>query len=315
MSNPSLLDDLFDDQASSPKTAIIIEPTSPSSSSGDDYEEMAEKIISTSSMHAKWIPHGETKFFYNSKELILLKNNCYFKYQGDGVFQFLKPAELNGDPVMTEISHTSIEPMGPLVVTKLVRSELELVRPESKSTNFQELLNSIPAINSFFQKWNLQKEESICRHFIKLDSLLVSYIIERFNPQKSKPKNALQKFIDTLTKHPQRWRPTSIRETGFGELIQLSKDDELVPGVKVVILGQSYYVLVQSSEVTVLMDGIRIIPSDGPSELVDGSVISISNVKDFIIPDFMFVVGDPKVWKKQRVEVEEQDEAEKIEIN
>ena len=62
-SNPSLLDDLFDDNAKSPKGAVV------TTTKDDDYEETAERILASRDLGNRWIPHGECYFYHD------LKNN------------------------------------------------------------------------------------------------------------------------------------------------------------------------------------------------------------------------------------------------
>ena len=294
--NEHLLDDLFiEDERES--------DVSSESSSSDDLVDWAERLIasaqSDTSVANKWLTNEKgLSIFYDSnrKKLILLKNNLYFDYEGNGEFQFTGARPIDGGDVSESITDESFESLPIVWITSIPRSFLTLDESEH--------------LSSFFQKFNF--EDSFVRHILKLDKLLVSYIIDRFDPQKAKPRNAFINYCDSLnSKFPQPWRRKSflaIPENGECEtkelrgVLNFGKDDDLgveiehagFSGGQFFFLGSDPYVGIErdSDEVKVLVDGVRCLARDGPiGPLRDGSVVSISSsTATEYVPDHLFLI-------------------------
>jgi hypothetical protein len=306
LGNPDLLDGIFDEDA-----VNRFEPPDAddaSSTSTADYEGVAELILRGKTQFAnKWIREGEGMFFYDSSidKLLLVKNKCYFEYQGGGEFQFLRPANTTTaeeDMPIPRENRTCIFLAGfessdlQIRSNKRVREEEE---PKAADTSLTAMITQIEnqtgiyMLSNFLKSWNLLSEESTVRYFLKsVDLPMLRFVLDKFAPEKAKPKNALPKFVQSLSKFPQRWR---VKTTEFETRMKDVSDD--LPwtnesGVSIVRLGDDYYAMLESGgDKTVFVDGIRLNSADGPvGPLQTGSVIAISNVKEFSVPDSMLVV-------------------------
>ena len=326
-SNEHLLDGLFQDEQAS-------EPSSASSDDGEDaIVETAEMIIRSAKLDEKfcdkWISENGLLFYFDSKrqKLILLKNNCYFDYEGDGEFQFTGrvDSQIQSDSANDHTADQADTSDLPCVwVTSVPRSFLTIRHEgpvsDSPSSKRQrtEPNYKIKFLDEFFHKYVF--DESFIRHILKLDRLLVSYIVPRFNPMKAKPKNAFSNFCDSLiSKFPQPWRWKSLlaipeedrvdcdckplRSTLFFgtnsdldfELFSDSPEEKF--SAQFFFLGNDVYVMMNEEQipVTVLVDGVRCTAGEGPvGPLKDGSVLTVSLANkpstSELVPDHMFIV-------------------------
>jgi len=328
--NDHLLDDLFQEEE---------QPSSSESSDSDDgIVEAAEMIIrgasSEEKFRNKWISENGLLFYYDSErqKLLLLKNNCYFEYEGNGEFKFTGRVDPVQSTVSEEQTHgtsaaaeTVKDPQLPSIwITSVPRSFLtirELAESESPSAKRQKTDSfKIPFLSDFFHKYAF--DDSFIRHILKLDRLLVSYIIPKFNPLKAKSKNAFTNFCDSLnSKFPQPWRWKSLlsipeedradcetqplrTELVFGPIVGTSEtgfDFDIIPAGesffsgKFFFLGNDAYVMMnEDGGVTVLVDGVRCIPSEGPvGPLKDGTVVTVrlgkNSSSNELIPDHLFI--------------------------
>jgi hypothetical protein len=330
--NEHLLDGLFQEEE---------QPSSSESGDSDDgIVDTAEMIIRGASsedrFRNKWISENGLLFYYDSErqKLLLLKNNCYFEYEGNGEFQFTGRVDPVQPTVSDEQNHVSsaasetveVAELPSIWITSVPRSLLtirELAESESPSAKRQKTDSfKIPFLSDFFHKYAF--DDSFIRHILKLDRLLVSYIILKFNPLKAKPKNAFKNFCDSLNeKFPQPWRWKSFltipeedradcetkplrtslvfgqttvgtAETGFDFDI-ISADVPSFSGQFFLLGNDAYVMMNEDGGVTVLVDGIRCVPSEGPvGPLKDGTVVTVrfgkNSSSNELIPDHMFIV-------------------------
>ena len=183
MSNEHLLDDLFEDKSSDHDSQ---------SSDDDQLVEWADTVLasaqSNNSFRDRWLTNEKKlSLYYDSsrEKLILYKNNCYFDYEGNGEFQFTGATRdmVELTTSMTESPLMDSSPPPVVWITSIPRTFLTLQPPQ------------IENLSPFFLKYNF--EETFVRHICKLDRVLVSYIVSRFDPQRSKPRNAFSNYCDS----------------------------------------------------------------------------------------------------------------------
>ena len=264
----------------------------------------------------KWILDEASggRFFFHSgmQKLLSQANGKWLEYRGEGVFvecgesgqwgQWAESEERdfgslgkrvdgasNGESDFTQKPPTCrawVFPKASLQVETLKRShnsELNLHSVDERVTGFK----------GFVEKWAL--EESIVRHLLKFDRQLLQYVIPRFNPTKAKAKNALQAYIDSLVKFPQKWRLKVVEEDlGYGSPLTA---DPLCGGLTIstpngnhcslnlVPIQSEWFALGSGASV----DGLRLVSEEGPlGPLVNGSVITVNAQHG--IPDYLILI-------------------------
>ena len=344
--NPNLLDGIFREEDESRSSESEADESTP-----DMILRAVKTLGDKSGFVNKWIADGTKQFYYSGGKLVCYHDGKYSQYIGDG--RYLPMDGSVGDDTVVvdqQVDRVAVEKAesatqedkvssspGVCWVTAIPRESLTIVCrstaakrqrtdesgavTSSATVPVSDLLEeaelTVPGISEFFSKWSLGSEESIVRHFMKLDRLLAVYIMKRFNPVKAKPKNALQGFIEHLSgKYPQKWRipalvgsglvdseecsTVSVDETG---LVLTSVDTDVdsetrkfelegcdACNFQIIVLGGDFYVLNRrDGGDTVVVDGMRATAADGPvGPLRDGSVISVGNTGS--IPNQLLVV-------------------------
>jgi len=308
--NPELLEDIFNED--SDEESVEEEETE---STADLILRAAKTLGEKSGFLDKWIQDREKQYFYSSQsgKLICCTAGKYLEYTGvgryvpytsDGTSAEVEPATVQSETIMEIGTKTCWVTEIPQSVLTLYDRSAKRFKGESEASvaamSLQDFLESaesrIQGVSDFAAKWGL--EESLMRHLIKLDRLLVGYIVQHFSPVKAKAKNALQGMIDSLLKYPQKWRVHALKEQGLlGECatrhVQDSKPllfssdassadahaftlDTVVRdfGFEIFNIGRDFFLI--NSRVAVSVDGMRVLPFDGPVSLFDGSVVALS---------------------------------------
>ena len=174
----------------------------------------------------------------------------------------------------------------------------------SASMSVSDLLEAaqlrVEGISEFSGKWSL--EEPSLRHLFKMDRLMVSYIVKHFSPVKAKARNALHGMIESLSSFPQKWRIHSLKEENLLEecptrhvadagslrvqteesvdehlngsfILEANDDADTTFTFDILNIENDFFLL--NSGNGLLVDGMRVVPSDGPVPLTDGSIISL----------------------------------------
>ena len=320
--NPDLLEGIFreDDESGS--------------SDSEQPESTADLILratstlgpGAASFTNKWIRDGDRNFFFDSSSNRLICHTAegtYMQYLGGGRYVSIEDptrgSSLSGNAATKESEENKESPSETKCcwVTTIAKSTIELFHRSKESKrqrvergeaqqptlSFDDLLaeagENVAGFTEFVEKWGLGTEESALRHFLKLDKLLVSYIVKRFNPQKALPKNALIKFTDSLSKYPQKWRVYALIESGLTDSGEADttpvgddglkfvssgtdSEDESAIGLEesedlkfqIMKLGADFFIL-NESPTNIFVDGMRCTPIDGPTgPLLDGSIIA-----------------------------------------
>ena len=148
-----------------------------------------------------------------------------------------------------------------------------------------------PGFGAFAAKWDIPVKH--LRHLQKLDSQFICYVMNHFDPKKSKPKNALQKYTDSLLKFPQRWRVQAITESeteaqsilinwdipitigSSSESCEFVIEDVASEAVDIFSIEQEFFAQVKSGQISV--DGLRVVAADGPVQLWDCTTLKIND--------------------------------------
>lgn len=230
--NPSLLDGIFNESASSGSDAEGEEE-----STADLILRAAKTIGESSGFLNKWIRDGDKQFYFSTEagKLICYSSlGSYLEYLGDGRYvpysrsaelaeNVVQPKPVCEDSKESENKKCWITELPSALLQTIDRSSHDVTKKLKNdsgeptvgpSLSFSDLLEAaeetIPGIAKFSQKWGI--EEPSIRHLLKFDRILVSYILKHFSPIKAKSKNALQGMIESLMKYPQKWRIYSLRE-------------------------------------------------------------------------------------------------------
>ncbi|KAF4668617.1 hypothetical protein FOZ61_006083 [Perkinsus olseni] len=195
----------------------------------------------------------------------------------------------------------------------------------------------VPGFKDFAKRWAI--DVNIMRHFAKHDGMLIRHVIDSFKPTKAKAKNALQKYLQGLTKFPQKWRIVAackqavLLEEAEGETRELVPPRSVVVGsaeedlrgpsdesvtrlvlppdagyvspehFRIFPLGDDFYVQDLGSDYGITVDGLRYRSTDGPiGPLKDGSIVSIGGGSQHAPPMFLCEFNAPKELRKRRVE-------------
>ena len=242
--NPELLEGLFRDNQDGSSEAHS-DRSSIQDDKDDDIVEFAYALMSGSTRHPtnEWIPApGGNYFFHDTgkSKLLLLRDNCYFEYEGDGEFQFIgrvadrSMSEPDRESFPQNCQHIWLTSVPGTVLSMettgaeegedrddVPQKRLRIAGPKDEPRNsISDLIlraeNRVPGFSDFVSKWNFP--EQTIRHFLKFDRLLIAYIMRRFNPTKAKAKNAIIGFCDSLIgKYPQIWRWKSVIELEWME--------------------------------------------------------------------------------------------------
>lgn len=275
--DPSLLDDIFDSEKDS-------------SDEEESVPDMLLRAMDTSLSTDKWIMDSKSgnQFKYNSKVKKLIcktkRNQQLLEYIGNGRYiEFVEDRlDHNGE---TGVAHNEPQNGNELHLVCFDKGELEFVDASSGST-LGELIEvgeeKLKGFSIFLQKHDF--DESTIRYLCKFDIQVIEYIIPRFAPTKSKAKNAIQKYLESLLRYPQKWR------LKFGETAQT----RTVFGFSIISkFGDSFLIRDESlgSHQYCLVDGIRWSDMNEPMSVVNGTIITIMNEKEKThVPDFMFIV-------------------------
>jgi len=179
----------------------------------------------------------------------------------------------------------------PKKLTLTVISDSQIVKSENDADFFAKAELRNPGFSDFASKWEIPIKH--LRHFAKLERFLINFIFRHFDPKKSKPKNALQKFTEALSNFPQRWRAQAISESAGLPNLTLRENSEatvgsaencdlLVPGESVhpehfdiFNISGDFFLQVRTGQVRI--DGIRNSSADGPAQLKDSNTIKIGD--------------------------------------
>ncbi len=170
-----------------------------------------------------------------------------------------------------------------------------VVVPTSLSSlvDYAEFTHNIVGLRNFLKSWNLLSEDSVVRNLLKQDAERIRFIVRAFAPTKANPKNALLKFISALSQFPQKWRCKSpLFQARKVNISSICPYTVFPAGASILRMGSEYYVIrEQGGGEYLYLDGMRVSVEDGPmGPLRSGSVMTLSQVKDCLVPDWMCVV-------------------------
>eukprot|EP00397_Hematodinium_sp_SG-2012_P040399 GEMP01044250.1.p1 GENE.GEMP01044250.1~~GEMP01044250.1.p1 ORF type:complete len:589 (+),score=191.33 GEMP01044250.1:88-1767(+) len=180
--------------------------------------------------------------------------------------------------------------------------------------------NAIPGMGPWAQRWELPS--SSVRRLKKCDAQLQRFVIRHFSPQRAKPKNALQAFVERLQRPPQSWRLEAVvrdghidtecdtfvvddegKVAGSAGCIQLEAGDPKIFGdvdeehVRLFPVGKDWYAMALEAKIGAIVDGVKLRKADGPHALKDGSVVTVGKYL------LLCEIGDPKTLQQRRLDL------------